>query len=224
MFPVFAQGCGANINGDSVAGGYKKAEKAGNRLGDAVVKAIENATPINGDRLTLTTRTLALPCIDFPPVAEVEEKLSTARNLAAEQINKRGEATPGAADSIEALEDLKRLMDIDERPSMRFDVTLLSIGKQWLFASLSGEVFCEYQLWIERNAQFDSTMVSAYESNFGGYIPMDADLELGAKGGYESGCWPTESCALIVPTRVALQPGIEKTIKDNIEEMWRELD
>lgn len=223
VVPVFVQGCGANINGDSVAGGYKKAEKAGNRLGDAVVKAIENAVPVSAERMSLVARTLALPCINFPPAVEVEKKLSAARAMAAEQIKDKGEARPYAVDNIEALEDLKRLMALGDRPSMRFDLTLLSIGKQWLFASLSGEVFCDYQLWIDENAPFDKTMVSAYSSNFGGYIPMDADLELGVKGGYESGCWPAESCALIVPTRVALHPGIEKTIKGNIEEMWLEL-
>ncbi|MHC4986531.1 MAG: hypothetical protein ACYTFO_10300, partial [Planctomycetota bacterium] len=97
---------------------------------------------------------------------------------------------------------------------------MLALGSDWGLVSFSGEMFCEYQLWIDENAPFTHTMVAAYANTFGGYIPTDADLAMGEKGGYEAACWPAHSCALIVPTRVALAVGIEQQIREALEAMW----
>ena len=217
VVPVFVQGCGADINGDSVAAGFEKARLAGDRLGNAVVQAVEAATPLEDDKLSFVARRIELPCTELPAAAEVEERIAVTRLEAGE------DPEIYTVDRIKALEDLLRMIEEGERPTMRFDLAMVGAGEQWLFISLSGEVFSEYQRWIDATAPFGSTMVGAYANNFGGYIPTDADLELGVLGGYEAACWPAESCALIVPTRIALRPGIEGWIKTILESMWMEL-
>ena len=97
---------------------------------------------------------------------------------------------------------------------------MLSLGSDWGLVSFSGEMFCEYQLWIDENAPFAHKMVGAYANTFGGYIATDADLAMGEKGGYEAACWPAQSCALIVPTRVALAVGIEQQVHQALQQMW----
>ena len=218
VMPIFVQGCGANINGDSVAAGYEKAKAAGDKLGDAVAAALKQAEPVTADALKTVSRQVNLPCIDFPPRDDVQAKLDEARGKLADLEEGSGEWI-GAIDYVEAHADLLGLMDAGDRPEMRLEVALVSIGMDWGMVSMSGEVFCEYQLWIDENSPFDHTFVAAYANNFGGYIPCDSDLAMGEKGGYEAGCWPADSCALIVPTRVALQVGIEQTIKSAVAEM-----
>ncbi len=219
VVPIFVQGCGGNINGHPLAKGFDEARATGDKLGEAVAAALESAQPVTADTLRVITKRVDLPCIDFPPREEVQAKLDEARTKLAGFAEGSGEWI-GAVDYIEAYDDLLRMMDVGERPEMRLEVALVSLGEDWGMVSFSGEVFCEYQLWIDENAPFAHTFVGAYANNFGGYIACDADLAMGEKGGYEAACWPAHSCALIVPTRVALQVGIEKQIHQAIQEMW----
>jgi len=222
VVPIFVQGCGANINGDSVAAGYEKAQEAGHKLGDAVAAALESAQPVTTDTLRAITKRVDLPCVDFPPREEAQAKLDEAKAQLAEQ-EEGSQAWVAAFDQVEALEDLLRMMDAGERPEMRLEVALVSLGKDWGMVTFSGEVFCEYQLWIDEHTPFAHTFVGAYANNFGGYIACDADLAMGEKGGYEAACWPAMSCALIVPTRVALQVGIEQQIRQAVQQMWADV-
>ena len=219
VMPLFVQGCGANINGDSVAAGYEKAKIAGDKLGDAVVAALESAEPIEADAFKAVTQRLELPCIDFPPRQEVQAKLDEANASLTEQ-EADSQAWVCAYDQVEALTDLLGMIDRGDKQSFRMEVAMLSLGGEWGMVSFSGEVFCEYQLWIDEHAPFVHKMVAAYANNFGGYIATDADLAMGEKGGYEAACWPAMSCAIIVPTRVALAVGIEKRIREALEQMW----
>ena len=220
VMPIFVQGCGANINGSPLAKGFGPARAAGDKLGDAVVAALESAQPITADTMRLVTHRIELPCIDFPPREEVVVRLAEAKARVAKEEAESGEAGPGSYDEVESVGDLLRLLDAGDRQSMRLEAAMISLGNDWGFVSFSGEVFCDYQLWITENAPFTHTMVAAYANNFGGYIPCDADLAMGEKGGYEAACWPAGSCALIVPTRVALAVGIEQIIRDRVAEMW----
>jgi len=219
VMPVFVQGCGANINGHPLAKGFEEAKAAGDKLGDAVAAALESAKPVKAKALKTVTKRVDLPCIDFPPREEVVEQLDKTKAVLAEQEEGSG-AWVGTYDHVEALVDLLRLIDAGEKQAMRLEMALVSLGSDWGMVSFSGEVFCEYQLWIDENAPFAHKFVGAYANNFGGYIACDADLAMGVKGGYEAACWPSVSCALIVPTRVALQVGIEKQIHDGVAEMW----
>ncbi len=219
VMPIFVQGCGANINGHPLAKGFDEAKAAGDKLGDAVITALASATPISSDAIKTVTQRVDLPCIDFPPREEVVAELAKTEALLAEQEEGSGMAI-GTGDHVVALTDLLRLIDAGDRQEMRLEMAMVSLGDEWAMVSVSGEVFCEYQLWIDEHAPFAHTMVGAYANNFGGYIACDADLAMGEKGGYEAGCWPAHSCALIVPTRVALQVGIEQQIHAAMAEMW----
>ena len=72
-----------------------------------------------------------------------------------------------------------RLMDAGDPQFMRLEMAMISLGTDWGLVSFSGEVFCEYQLWIDEHAPFKHVMVGAYANNFGGYIACDADLAMG---------------------------------------------
>ncbi len=211
---LFVQGCGADINGDTVGEGFDAADRAGKKLADAVLSAIETATPITEDTLTIVARTIDLPCREAPPVEEVREKLAETEAMLAD------EPSEWADDRIVALTDLIRMIEAGEKPKMRVDLAMLSLGKQWAMMCFSGEMFSEYQLWFDEASPFEHTMVGAYTNNFGGYIATDAELSLETLGGYEAACWPTGSCALIVPTRLALQIGIEQIIRQAVTDMW----
>ncbi len=219
VMPIFIQGCGANINGDSVAAGFDKAKAAGDKLGDAVALALAQATPVRCETLNTVAKRVELPCIDFPPRDEVAGKLTDAQAELAEQ-EQDSNAWVATRDHVEALNDMLRLIDAGKPQAMRLEMAMVSLGKEWAMVSFSGEMFCEYQLWVDENAPFGRTFVGAYANNFGGYIACDADLAMGEKGGYEAGCWPAVSCALIVPTRVALAVGVEQIIKSAAAEMW----
>jgi hypothetical protein len=219
VMPIFVQGCGANINGHPLATGFDEAKAAGDKLGDVVAEAVESAAMVRSEKFKVVTKRVDLPCVDLPPRDEVEKSLEEAQATLAEQEEGSG-AWVGTFDYVEALTDLLRMIDAGQKPQMRLEMAMVSLGEEWALVSFSGEVFCEYQLWIDENAPFADTMVGAYANNFGGYIACDADLAMGEKGGYEAACWPAVSCALIVPTRVALQVGIEGQIHEALAEMW----
>jgi hypothetical protein len=72
-------------------------------------------------------------------------------------------------------------------------------------------------LWIDRNAPFRHTMVLAYTNGCESYIPTDKDFAL---GGYEAVSFPQVGAALRYRTRVALKPGIEKQIREQVQALW----
>ncbi len=111
VMPIFVQGCGANINGHPLAKGFEPARAAGDKLGDAVVAALESSQPIAADALTLVTKRVDLPCIDFPPREEVETRVQETQARVAEQEAELGEAWPGTYDEVESTTDLLRLID-----------------------------------------------------------------------------------------------------------------
>ena len=79
--PIFAQGCGANINGFPLKGGWDKAEVAGRKLGDAVLKALETTTQIKADKLVARSTQITLPTEPLPTMEEWREASRDLKNL-----------------------------------------------------------------------------------------------------------------------------------------------
>ena len=222
VVPMFLQGCGANINGHPLQGGFEECEKAGDKLGDAVLAALEGATPLTADVFNGVTRRLMLPTEDPPTLEEVEQVIEEHK-AAIESCE--GPQAPRRAlhDQLDALLDLRRMVANGERRELRLDMTAVTLAGQWCLMALAGEMFCEYQLWMDEHSPFEHTMVAAYTNGIGGYVATDAELTLKERGGYEAGAFPvTSACALCTPTRLALQVGTEKIIHQAAEEMWAE--
>jgi hypothetical protein len=81
-------------------------------------------------------------------------------------------------------------------------------------------MFCQYELWVDRNAPFKRTMTFGYTNGYEGYVAVDSALSLGEKGGYEAACLPNWGGQ--VWTRHFGPPavGCEKIIKDAISSLW----
>ena len=95
--------------------------------------------------------------------------------------------------------------------------------------ALPGEMFGDYELWVEQQAPFSHRMVSAYTNDGNvGYIPTDKALTLGAEDPLraerecmEATAWP--GIFYGVDVRGAWLPytsGIEAQIHGVLRELW----
>ena len=66
VVPLFAQGCGGDINGHPLRAGHAAAAEAGNRLGAATLNALEQSIPLQETTCRLGTTTLWLACEELP--------------------------------------------------------------------------------------------------------------------------------------------------------------
>jgi hypothetical protein len=198
---IFTQGCGANINGHPLQGGFVKAEEAGIKLGDAVLKSISESRKINSEKISLQSKHVMLPCQKLPSW----------------WLNKRYR---GNDNSIATLDKIKH----GELSNLRFDINNIILGSQWCLVAMSHEIMCEYELWVDKVAPFDSTMVLGYTNGCESYVATDKELMLGEKGGYEAGSFPSWgiSAKLGYQIHSPLAIGTEEIIKKSIKSLWTE--
>jgi len=229
VLPLFLQGCTGNINaypvGFSVdSGQHDNAAKAGRTLGEAALDAMRDSIEISADTLCVKTTSITLPC-NLPSMYMWEEM--TAR------LMRHPPGTPmlvGTTDSwTRQLDVARQMIERDEHPHTCFEATLITLGTEWCLMALPGEIFCEYELWLEEQAPFRHKMVTAY-TNDGSveYIPTDKALSLGAEDPLnaeneclEATAWPGFFYGVNV--RGAWLPytsGIETRIRDALEGLW----
>jgi len=234
VMPMFAQGCAGNINPPSVGAWYessrpKKFEntgKAGRELGDAVLAALRKTTEIKADKLTLRSKTIMLPC--HVPAMELWEE-------AGRRIRSTGEVPPregwGDDDSTwKYMEVVKGMIAGGERPEREFEINAVMLGSEWCLVTLPGEVFSEYELWVNAFAPFEHSMVFAYTNAYADYIPTDRALALGAKTPIvaesecmEAGGWPGFFHGMRIDgAYLSYAVGIEGLIHEAIASLWAE--
>lgn len=229
VLSVFAQGCAGNINaypvGFSVDGGqHDNADRAGRTLGEATVAAMRNGVEITADTLRVKSTSITLPC-NLPSVHMWEEMVA--------RLMRHPPGTPmldGTTDSwTRYLEVVRQMIEGDERPHTCFEASLVTLGTEWCLLALPGEMFCEFELWVEEQAPFTHKMVAAYTNDGSvGYIPTDKALTLGAEDPLraehecmEATAWPGFFHGVNV--RGAWLPyssGIEAKIRGALEELW----
>ena len=112
------------------------------------------------------------------------------------------------------------MIERNQPPEVRFDITTLMLGDEWCPVAMPHEVFCDYALWMEEASPFARTVAWSYTNDCESYIPTDKDLELGVRGGYEAVGFPRLAAALVSVSRLACRPGIEGQIKDGIRRVW----
>ncbi|MHC4104272.1 MAG: hypothetical protein ACYSR9_04980 [Planctomycetota bacterium] len=84
------------------------------------------------------------------------------------------------------LNELKGLMERGKAPpTRRFDAYAVMLGHVWCLVAMSGEMFCQYELWIDEKAPFEHMMTFAYTNGYCDYVAVDKAYALGPKGGYE---------------------------------------
>ncbi|MBM4044515.1 MAG: hypothetical protein FJ279_05320, partial [Planctomycetes bacterium] len=199
---LFAQGCGANINGEPLRGGFEAAERAGVMLADAAVKAAVESQPLKTARLAAKSVTLALPFRDGPSPDEAERALREAEDRLAQAKSKVADERQlwYSLDTVLCLQDLSRRAGRGERPSLRFEVNALTVGNEWCLLTMPHEVFAEYQLWADQVSPIPRTMTLAYTNGCESYIPTDEAFQ---SGGYEAASFPSVAAALRYRNRIA---------------------
>jgi len=206
VIALFAQGCGGNINGFPLRTTHANAEKQGRDLGSAVLKALKESEPIKVETFTVRYARAALPSRALPAKKLWQEMAHRERDREGrmEQLNK-----------ILALIDSGK-----EPPPRRMDVYAVMFAREWCLVTMPHEMFCQYELWVDRNAPFKRTMTFGYTNGYEGYVAVDSALSLGEKGGYEAACLPNWGGQ--VWTRHFGPPavGCEKIIKDAISSLW----
>ena len=216
--PIFIQGCSGNINANPVgfsvrSGQHKNAENAGNKLGDAVLSAIRDSKPITADKLTLRSRIAMLP-LRVPSRQEVEKRVA--------QFNKDNPGKPLPKE----LQTLKGVMEAKEPPAQRFEINAVVLGSQWLLVAMPGEIFADYELWVDKNAPLRHTMVCGLTNAYLGYIATDKGYALLAKDpSAAGGCWDCAAARFRdsrYDARFALGAGTEAAIKSAVESLWEE--
>lgn len=212
---MFAQGCGANINGYPLCGGIDAAQEAGTTLGQAVLSAIENSTPVPASSIAFASESLMLQFQDYPSIDECEEVIKSAR----EQLASEGEREDGGIRKNElCIQDLIEKARRNEQQNLRFEINALRIGTFCLI-TMPHEVFADYQLWAVENSPFEHTFVFGYTNGCESYIPVDSAFEI---GGYEASLSPgLHSSGLLYRHRLAMRPGLEGQIKGGISRLWQ---
>ena len=203
---LFAQGCGGNINGFPLRTTHENAEKQGRDLGSAVLKALKESDPVKSKTFTVRYARAALPSHALPAKKLWQE-------MAYRQRDREGR--------MEQLNKMLALIDSGKKPPpRRLDVYAVMFGREWCLVTMPHEMFCQYELWVDRNAPFKRTMTFGYTNGYEGYVAVDSALSLGEKGGYEAACLPNWGGQ--VWTRHFGPPavGCEKIIKDAISSLW----
>ena len=232
---MFAQGCGGNTNGDHVAGGHAQAEIAGRKLGDAALAARKKMTEITAKTLVLRSTTIQLQ-LHLPSKARWEKMI--------ERIKATGEKPPregwaNNADTMKVMDVLKGMMERGEAPQMPMEINAVMLGSEWCLVAMAGELFTEYEMWINASAPFDHNMVFGFtnaagdekgdEDGYIGYVPTDRALALGVKtpivaetACMEAGSFPGFFHGVRIDgTYTSYEVGIEVQIKKAIASLWR---
>ncbi|MCP4849951.1 MAG: hypothetical protein GY899_18585 [Verrucomicrobiaceae bacterium] len=206
VIALFGQGCAGNINGFPLRSTHEKAEHAGHNLGESVLKAIAGSVPVKSNTLSIKHVRSEIPSRALP---------------SREQWQKMAEASAKDGGRMRQLNRMKQLMDQGKKPpARRFDAYAVMAGNEWCLTTMPHEMFCQYELWIDKNAPFRHTMTFAFTNGYEGYVANDAALKMGAKGGYEAASLPNWGGQ--VWTRHLGPPavGCEKIIKDTLMSLW----
>ena len=115
-------------------------------------------------------------------------------------------------------QDLLKIAESDEPQFKPFPMRALAIGDELCILALTGEMFAEYQLWLDQASPFKHTFFFIHTNGCTGYVATKKDYELGPAGGYEAWLFPSRR-----PPFVPLQPSVEQLIREGIMDLLNEL-
>ncbi len=182
--PLFLQGCCGDINCSPKDGTFEGSELLGTRLGAATVTAALHAERLESDVLAVNNRVVALPLM-LPDVDEAERALADAvaslerarqdQNTTPYQLCQQYEGLVGWA------KDYVQAARTRGNSTASFAIQTIRIGNLAV-VGYPGEMFVDYQLFLEDASPCDKTIALAYTNGCIGYVPT-ADAY--AVGGYE---------------------------------------
>jgi len=206
VIAMFAQGCGGNINGFPLRSSYENVVKQGQKLGDAVLGAMKKTDLITAETFRVKFAQAKLPTRALPTKKQWQEMYDN---------------NPTRKDRLRQLKRMRPLLDGGITPlPRRFDTYAVMFGDQWCLTTLPHEMFCQYELWIDKHAPFKRTMTFGYTNGYQGYIAIDTAWRLEEKGGYEAGSLPNWGGQVHDKHFGPPAVGSEKIIKDAILSLW----
>ena len=224
VVPMFAQGCGGTVNAEPVgftvkSGWHENAEKAGRTVGDAVLVAMRESTEIKADKFTMRSKTLMLP-LRAPSMEEWEE-----------QVVRLEKERPDDEAARKSLQLVKGIIERGEQPGLRYQVNAVMLGSEWVLVTLSGDVFTEYELFVNAYAPFDHDMTFGYtnsgdgEDDYEHYILTDKALALSIRKPEQANRRCRDALRTIKASthegvRLPYAVGIEAAIKEAIASLW----
>jgi hypothetical protein len=246
---MFAQACGANINGEPLRGGFNAAERAGATLGEAAIVAASQSKELRSGTLKVTSIGLKLPFQDLPSQEECELALRKAQERLAE--------VQGASvlddEQLWALQDRVDISPKSDANRVTNDVQPMEGQPWWIQDTILclrdlldkikrgerrplrfevqsvviGDEWCllgtTHELFAEYQLWVDQS--TPFERTMvlaytnGCETYVPTDKDF-ALGGYEAASFPSDAAALRYPYRGALKPGIEQQVKEGISESW----
>lgn len=196
---MFAQGCGANINGHPLRGGIEACQAVAGQLDWAVART--QLTELAAAPLKVASTELQLPFQEPPSIAECQRL-----------VDKHPGFVPHA--------DVLAIAKSGKQGTLRYPIRAIGIGRELCILTLAHEPFCEYQLFAVEKSPFKNTLVFGYVHGVEQYIATRQAYELGMRGGYEAS---PHGHALMSKHRLALQPAAEDRIQEGILQVMREL-
>ncbi|MEE8116775.1 MAG: PVC-type heme-binding CxxCH protein, partial [Gemmatimonadales bacterium] len=208
VIAIFGQGCGGNINGFPLRSGHEDADRQGRDLGNSALEAIRKSVPIQTETFHVKFARASLPSRSLPSEEEWQAMVANNKN------DKR---------RMSQLTKMRALMDRGEKPPpRRFDAYAVMFGREWCLTTMPHEMFCEYELWIDKHAPLEHTMTFAYTNGYEGYIAVDGAWRMGPKGGYEAACLPNWGGHVWTKHFGRPAVGSERIIKDTLASLWPE--
>jgi putative membrane-bound dehydrogenase-like protein len=230
VLAMFAQGCGGNINPEFVGAWvegdpFPGTEKAGRRLGDAVLAALGETERIKTEKFVLRSETIQLPC-QLPTLEQWEETARRIKTDAPREFWDDNDVT------WKYMAVVKGMVARGEEATRDFSSNVVMLGSEWGLVTMTGEIFSEYELWINAFAPFEHNMVFGYTNAYADYVPTDRALAMGAKTPIvaETACmeaagWPgffhgTNHLSRTEGSYLPYAVGIEGMIQQSLTSLW----
>ena len=226
VVPMFAQGCGGTVNAEPVgftveSGWHENAERAGRHLGEAVLAAIHDSTEIKADTLKLRSKTVTLP-LRVPSMEQWERQAADLRN-----------EHPDDETGMNALQTVKGIIERGEQPGLTYCINAVMLGSEWLLVTMAGDVFGEYEIFVNAHAPFDNDMTFGYTNSREGeddhehYILTDKAIALSIRKPHRAQTSCRDALRVIKASthenvRLPYAVGIEATIHEGIKSLWTE--
>ncbi|MEW6360178.1 MAG: neutral/alkaline non-lysosomal ceramidase N-terminal domain-containing protein [Planctomycetota bacterium] len=203
---LFAQGCCGNINA-MLRGTPAEARALGRMLGGAVIKAAATLQPNLSGPIGSAREVVQLPLQQPPSVEAAEKQLQSAEQVLKDALASRHAGRIRVARRFRdwAHEMLVLAKEGPKDRTRAFEIQALRLG-DIAFVGLPGEVFVEYQIWIDKHSPFTSTFVFGYTNGVIGYVPT---ADAFPKGGYE-----VETAHKYYPGTLMLTPDCERVIHE----------
>ena len=204
---MFAQGCCGNIN-CRLKGTTCETKMLGQTLGGAVIKAaaaLETGS-VSGP-IASAGEVVELPLQQPPPVEEAGKQFGQAEAALQGALETKHVGRIRTAKRIrDWAADMLALAEEGEKSRTRaFEIHVIRVGEV-AFIGLPGEVFVEYQLWLDEQSPFERTFVFGYTNGVIGYVPT---ADAFPKGGYE-----VETAHKYYAGTLMLAPECEQVIHD----------